>query len=67
MKFRLEEIRNRRMMNQRQLSDASGVPQPMISQIETGDVKNPTVGTMRKLAMALKCTIDDLIDEKEGA
>lgn len=66
MKIRLEEVRNKRKMNQRQLSDASGVPQPMISQIETGDVKNPTVGTLFKLAGALKCTVDDLISEEEA-
>lgn len=65
MKIRLEELRNRRRMNQRQLSDASGVPQPMISQIETGDVRNPTIGTLYKLASALKCTVDDLIEEGE--
>lgn len=64
MKIRLEELRNRRRMNQRQLSDASGVPQPMISQIETGDVRNPTIGTLYKLASALKCTVDDLIEEE---
>ena len=64
MKIRLEELRNRRRMNQRQLSDASGVPQPMSSQIETGDVRNPTIGTLYKLASALKCTVDDLIEEE---
>jgi len=64
LKIRLEELRNRRRMNQRQLSDASGVPQPMISQIETGDVRNPTIGTLYKLASALKCTVDDLIEEE---
>lgn len=65
MRIRLEEIRNKRRLNQRQLSDASGVPQPMISQIETGDVKNPTIITLHKLATALKCTVDDLIDEEQ--
>lgn len=63
MKIRLEEFRNRRRLNQRQLSDASGVPQPMISQIETGDVSNPTIKTLHRLATALKCTVDDLIEE----
>lgn len=63
MKIRLEEFRNRRKLNQRQLSDASGVPQPMISQIETGDVSNPTIKTLHRLATALKCTVDDLIEE----
>lgn len=64
MKFRLEELRNRRRLNQQQLSNASGVPQPMISQIETGDVQNPTIKTLHKLATALKCTVDDLIEEE---
>ena len=65
MKIRLEEFRNRRRMNQRQLSDASGVPQPMISDIEKGNVQNPTIRTLYRLAGALKCTVDDLIVEDE--
>ena len=64
MKFKVEEFRKRRRLNQQQLSSASGVPQPMISQIETGDVTNPTIKTLHKLATALKCTVDDLIEEE---
>lgn len=64
MKFKVEEFRKRRRLNQQQLSSASGVPQPMISQIETGDVVNPTIKTLHKLATALKCTVDDLIEEE---
>lgn len=67
MKIRLEEFRVRRKMNQRQLSDASGVPQPMISDIETGSVLNPTVRTMYRLAKALRCLIDDLIEDDQEA
>lgn len=63
MKIRLEEIRTKRKLNQRELSDASGVPQPMISDIESGNVKNPTIKTLYKLSSALKCTVDDLIDD----
>lgn len=63
MKILLEEYRKKRRLNQRELSDLSGVPQPMISEIETGSVKNPTVLTMAKLAKALRCTVDDLIEE----
>lgn len=65
MKVLLEQFRKKRRLNQRELSDASGVPQPMISQIETGFVRNPTVETMYKLATALKCTVDDLIEADE--
>lgn len=67
MKIRLEDVRNKRRLNQQQLSAASGVPQPMISQIETGEVKNPTIKTLYRLAAALKCTVDDLIEERPAA
>jgi repressor LexA len=63
MKILLEEYRTRRRLTQKQLADSSGVPQPMISQIETENVKNPTVGTLAKLARVLRCTVDDLIDD----
>ena len=65
MKIQVEEYRKRRKLNQAQLAKLSGVPQPMISMIETGDVQNPTLKTLHKLASALKCTVDDLIDENE--
>ena len=61
----LEAMRKRRGLNQRQLADKSGVPQPMISMIERGVVLNPRVDTMRKLAVALKCTVDDLVADDD--
>ena len=67
MKVLLETMRKRRNLNQRELSDRSGVPQPMISEIERGIVRNPQIGTMVKLARALKCTVDDLIENDEKA
>ena len=67
MKVLLETMRKRRNLNQRELSERSGVPQPMISEIERGIVRNPQIGTMYKLAKALKCTIDDLIENTEKA
>lgn len=63
MKILLEEYRRKRKLNQAALSKLSSVPQPMISEIENEIVKNPTVGTMYKLACALRCTVDDLIDD----
>ena len=64
MKIKVEEYRKRRKLNQAQLSKLSGVPQPMISMIETGNVPNPTIGTMSRLANALRCTVDDLIEDE---
>lgn len=65
----LEFMRKRRGMSQIELARKSGVPQGMISEIETGTVRFPRVDTMGKLARALKCTVDDLIqwdDEQAG-
>lgn len=68
MRVSLEAMRKRRNLNQRELSEKSGVPQPVISEIESGKKPNPRIGTLHKLARALKCTVDDLIenDEKTG-
>lgn len=63
MKIKVEEYRRKRKLNQAQLSKLSGVPQPMISMIETGAVPNPTIGTIYRLASALRCLVDDLIEE----
>ena len=41
MRLVLEKMRNRRYLNQKELSIKSGVPQPMISQIEVGITKYP--------------------------
>lgn len=67
MRIKLKEFRLKRGMNQPQLAKRSEVPQAMISNIETGKVPAPRVDTLHKLAVALKCTVDDLIeDEGEG-
>ena len=64
MRIKLEEYRRKRKMTQVQLAKASGIPQPMISMIESKAVPNPTIGTIYRLAAALKCTTDDLIEEE---
>ena len=62
MKIKLREMREKRGLNQRELSERSLVPQPMISEIETGAVTNPQINTLYKLSVALRCAVDDLID-----
>ena len=56
----LTEARIKRGMTQLQLSLASGVPQQTISAIESGERRNPGVRTIRKLADAMNCSIDEL-------
>lgn len=61
---KVQEFRERRKQTQEQLATASGVKQQTISAIENGKNKNPGILTMWRLAMALRCTVDDLVDEE---
>lgn len=53
--------------SQRELSERSGVPQPVISDIENGKIKSPTVSTAFKLAKALGVTIEDIVTVFDAA
>lgn len=65
----LHEMRKKRRLTQQQLATISGVSQQAISSIENGSRQSPSVETLYKLSKALKCTMDDLIEEngEEGA
>ena len=47
------------------LSRKTGVPHETISQILRGSSRNPGVYTIAKLADALNCSIDELVDRQE--
>ncbi len=53
--------RDHRGLTQQALADATGVNRVQISQIEKGN-KTGSVETLKSLAVALKITVDDLID-----
>jgi len=36
-----------------------------VSRLETGDIPNPTIETLRKIADVLDCTVQDLLAETE--
>ena len=65
----LHKMRKKRRLTQQQLATISGVSQQAISSIENGSRQSPSVETLYKLSKALKCTMDDLIEEngEEGA
>ena len=65
MRIALEDMRRKRRLSQVQLARLSGIPQAMISNIESGNTRSPRVDTLAKLALALKCTVDDLIENDE--
>lgn len=61
----LQKMRERRKMTQEDLSLASGIKQQTISAIESGKNKHPRIDTLFALAKALRCTVDDLIEESQ--
>lgn len=60
----LQEIMRFRELSAIQLAKKSGVPQPRISEIVTGQTLNPQLKTLRKLAKALSVSIGELTSEK---
>ena len=62
----LKKERLKKGITQIELSEKSGVKQSIISNIETGDTKNPRIDTVYRLAAALGCKLDDLVEETEG-
>lgn len=59
----LKSIRNYRGISQMVLSQISGVNLRMIQNYEQGtkDIKKASIGTIKSLAIALDCSIDDLM------
>ena len=56
----LIEIRKKRGLSQLDLSILTDIPQPTISRYEKG-LRSPDSGNLRKIALALKCSSDDLL------
>ena len=62
MKFNLKEIREKSNLTQAELAEKSGVGRVTISRLETGELKETTLGTLTKLAKVLQVSVDDLIE-----
>ena len=62
----LKELRQKQSLNQKDLSDRSGVSQATISRIETGRVRQPGASALKNLADALGVSTDSLMDDKGG-
>jgi len=50
-------------LSQKSLATKAGIPQSLISYIETGSIKNPGIGTLQKIAKALDVPVTDLLEE----
>ena len=64
----LRAERERQGLSLADVSERTGIDRATLSKLETGKVANPTVGTLRTLALALnKRLIWSLVDEPAGA
>lgn len=61
-KAKVKDLRKKKGLSKKKLSDIADISRSIISDIESGKTKNPTCITLIKLAKAFKCSIDELID-----
>jgi transcriptional regulator with XRE-family HTH domain len=62
---RLRQLREELGLTQRSLADLLGVKHPYISEMER-EIKVPSLTTILRLAVGLKCEVTDLVDVFNG-
>lgn len=62
LKFRIKELREHVGMNQTELAKCADVTRVTIWGLESGEWKDAKAETLMRIANALGCTIDDLIE-----
>lgn len=60
MNYNVKEIREKRGMTQKKLSEKSGVSRATISKLENGGKVVTSTETIRKIASALDCTVGEI-------
>ena len=60
----IKAIRETRGLTQSELSKLSGVPQGVISYIESGKTRTPRIDTLQAVAKALGCSIEELLEKR---
>lgn len=60
------EQREKKGLSQNQLAKLSGVPQSVISDIESGKTKAPRIDTLMAIATVLDTDVETLVKRKAG-
>lgn len=58
---RIKKLRAEKEMTQDDLARKAEIPNATLMKIENDTVKNPTINTLQKIALALDVKVDDLI------
>lgn len=64
---RINEIRKQKGLSIDELCEKSGIPKGTLSKITAGITASPTLDTVRAIANALECRLDDLDDSSANA
>ncbi|MFI6960002.1 helix-turn-helix domain-containing protein [Nocardia sp. NPDC050408] len=64
---RLQSVRKRRGLTQRQLAQASGISVSLVRKIEQGERDDTRIETLRRMAVALECPVSMLLGPNPGA
>ena len=59
---KIKNLRKKLDMSQQQLASLAKIPQPTISRIENGDIKQPSPNHLKHIACVLHVSINELLD-----
>ncbi len=59
----IQKLRKEAKLTQEELAIKSGIPYTTLIKIEGGQVKNPTIRTIKKIADALGVSLDNLVNK----
>ena len=59
----LKELKKAKKMTSKQISDATKIPESTIKRIFSGETDNPYVDTVRRIAIALNSSLDEIFAE----
>lgn len=62
---RIRKIRSEQGLTVKQLSEISGIPEKTIYRIETGEVEDPKISSLKPLIKAMNCSADEIFFNKE--
>lgn len=63
MGYRIKELREEKRMSQESLAKKAGVSRTIISGLESGNIKETSTKTLRKIARALEKNVSDIFFE----
>ena len=61
----LKELKKAKGMTSKQIADATKIPESTIKRIFAGDTDNPYVDTVRRIAIALDSSLDEIFAESK--